>query len=84
MVDPAADDFFTSEALVTDPYPYYEALRARCPVTREPHHDVVMVTGYDEALAVYRDTERFSSCTAVIGPFPGFPVPRSRATTSPT
>src|SRR3546814_13715118 len=34
-----------------------------------------MITGYDEAVAVYNDTERFSSCTAVTGPFPGFPVP---------
>lgn len=67
-------DFFVSKELVIDPYPYYDALRARCPVAREPHHDVVMVTGYDEALAVYRDSERFSSCTAVTGPFPGFPV----------
>ena len=74
-MDIDAADFFTSGELVLDPYPYYDALRARCPVAREPHHGVVMVTGYDEALAVYRDSERFSSCTAVTGPFPGFPVP---------
>ena len=34
-----------------------------------------MVTGYDEAMAIYSDTETWSSCTAVTGPFPGFPVP---------
>jgi cytochrome P450 len=34
-----------------------------------------MVTGYDEVVAIYNDTESFSSCTAVTGPFPGFPVP---------
>ena len=34
-----------------------------------------MVTGYDEALAVYTDTDTFSSCNSVTGPFPGFPVP---------
>src|SRR5687768_1605447 len=34
-----------------------------------------MVTGYDEACAVYNDTATFSSCNAVTGPFPGFPVP---------
>jgi cytochrome P450 family 150 subfamily A5 len=73
--DPDAVDFFTSRELVVDPYPYYDGLRSRCPVAREPHHGVVMVTGYDEAMAVYRDSERFSSCTAVTGPFPGFPVP---------
>lgn len=75
MTDVDAADFFTSRDLVADPYPYYDALRARCPVAREPHHGVVMVTGYEEAMAVYRDGERFSSCTAVTGPFPGFPVP---------
>ena len=75
MIDVDAADFFTSGDLVVDPYPYYDALRARCPVSREPHHGVVMVTGYEEAVAVYRDSERFSSCTAVTGPFPGFPVP---------
>ncbi|MBV8979970.1 MAG: cytochrome P450 [Acidimicrobiia bacterium] len=61
--------------MIADPYPYFDALRARCPVQREPHKNVVMVTGYDEAMAVYHDTETFSSCTAVTGPFPGFPVP---------
>ena len=42
---------------------------------REPHHDVVMVTGYEEAIAVFHDTATFSSCNSVTGPFPGFPVP---------
>jgi len=68
-------DFFSDQSVVADPYPYFDALRERCPVQREPHHDVVMVTGYEEALAVYHDTARFSSCISVSGPFPGFPVP---------
>jgi cytochrome P450 len=68
-------DFFRGDQLVEDPYPYFEHLRAQGPVTREPHHDVVMVTGYEEAVAVFRDTASFSSCNAVTGPFPGFPVP---------
>ena len=34
-----------------------------------------MVTGYYEAMAVYHDTDTFSSCNSVSGPFPGFPVP---------
>jgi cytochrome P450 len=68
-------DFFRDDAMLVDPYPYFEALRAECPVWREPHHDVVMVTGYEEAMSVYNDTDSFSSCTSVTGPFPGFPVP---------
>jgi len=83
VTDIDAIDFFLGDSQIANPYPYFEALRARCPVTREPHHDVVMVTGYDEAVAVYNDTDVFSSCTAVTGPFPGSRC-RSRATTSAT
>ena len=75
MTDFEAMDFFRDDGLVADPYPYFDALRATGPVTRERHHDVVMVTGYDEALQVYNDTATFSSCVSVTGPFPGFPVP---------
>lgn len=75
MTDFDAIDFFRDRDLVADPYPYYDHLRAQCPVRREQHHDVMMVTGYDEALAVYHDPQLFSSCNSVTGPFPGFPVP---------
>ena len=75
MSDFETIDFFRGDEVIADPYPYFDDLRARCPVQREPHHDVVMVTGYEEALAVYHDTERFSACNSVSGPFPGFPVP---------
>ena len=75
MTDVDAVNFFRDDEMVADPYPYYEALRAECPVRREPHENVVMITGYEEATAVLNDTATFSSCTAVTGPFPGFPVP---------
>jgi cytochrome P450 len=73
--DPDAVDFFRDDDVLVDPYPYLEALRNECPVRREPHHDVVMVTGYEEVMAVYNDADTFSSCTSVTGPFPGLPVP---------
>ncbi len=66
-------DFFTDASIVDNPYPYFESLRARCPVTREPHHGVMAVTGYDAAVEVYRNHEIFSSCIAPTGPFPGLP-----------
>ena len=75
MSDFDAIDFFRDDDLVADPYPYFDHLRAECPVQQEPHHDVFMVTGYDEACAIYADTASFSSCNSVTGPFPGFPVP---------
>ena len=68
-------DFFSDESLVENPYPYFEQLRAACPVLQLPHHGVVAVTGYDEATEVYRDVDTFSSCNSVIGPFAAFPVP---------
>jgi cytochrome P450 len=75
VTDYDAIDFFRGDELVADPYPYFDWLRERYPVRREPNHDVMMVTGYDEAIAVYNDTAKFSSCNSPTGPFPGFPVP---------
>ena len=75
MTDIDASDFFRDPALLAAPYDYFDAARQRCPVWREGHHDVVLVTGYDEAIEVYNDADTFSSCLSVTGPFPGFPVP---------
>jgi cytochrome P450 len=68
-------NFFDDESLVEDPYPYFDALRGQCPVLVLSHLGVVAVTGYDEATEVYRDTDSFSSCNSVIGPYATFPVP---------
>jgi cytochrome P450 len=68
-------DYFTDESLVADPYPYLDELRSQCPVLALPHLGVVAVTGYEEAGEIYRDTESFSSCNSVIGPYAAFPVP---------
>ena len=75
MTDWTTIDFFSDEALVEDPYPYFEQLRAQCPVLALPHLGVVAVTGYDAAMEVYRDNATFSSCNSVVGPFAPFPVP---------
>ncbi|UYP21110.1 cytochrome P450 [Rhodococcus sp. Z13] len=50
-------------------------MRGGCPVRREPHHGVVMVTGYEEAVQVLGDERTFSSCISVTGPFSGLPTP---------
>ena len=71
-------DFFTDKSLVDDPYGYYDAIR-RCPVWREPAHGVVLVSGYDEAVAVQRDPdENLSVCNIVSGPWSGIPVDADR------
>ena len=83
MTDLDSADFFTDNQLLHDPYEYLAALRSECPVRRETYHDVVMVTGYNEAVAIYNDTDRFSSCLpsparSLASPF------RWRATMSPS
>lgn len=75
MTDWKSLDFFFDESLVEDPYPYFDALRAECPVLPLDHLGVVAVTGYDELSEIYRESESFSSCNSVVGPFAPFPVP---------
>jgi cytochrome P450 len=75
MNDWSTIDYFTDESLVEDPYPYFDELRSECPVLPLPHLGVVAVSGYDEAWEIYRDTDTFSSCNSVIGPYATFPVP---------
>ncbi len=73
MTDLTEADYYMDRSLVDDPYPYFEALRAKGPVTRLPAHNTVAVLGYEEGLAVYRDTEHFSAVNAVTGPLPPLP-----------
>ena len=72
MTDYESTDFFTDQSLVSDPYPYFDHLRSKCPVHAQPHQGVVAVTGHEEALAVYKDAA-FSACVSVAGPFSGLP-----------
>lgn len=73
MTDFETVDFFTDESLIPDPYPYFDHLRSKCPVTPATPFNVLAVTGYEEALAVYKDPA-FSSCISVAGPFSGMPI----------
>jgi hypothetical protein len=66
-------DFFTDPSLVPDPHPYFDYLRSKNPVLRLPHYNVVAITGYDEATAVYKDPDSFSNIVALGGPFPPLP-----------
>ena len=72
MTDFETVDFFTDESLVPDPYPYFDYLRSKCPAAPASPFNVLAVTGYEEALAVYKDPA-FSSCVSVAGPFSGLP-----------
>lgn len=68
-------NFFRTPELFQDPYPYHEWSRAQCPVRREGAYGAYVVTGFDEAIQVYHDTDTFSSCNTVSGPWFQFPVP---------
>jgi cytochrome P450 len=70
MKDFSEVNFFTDPGLTADPYPYYEYLRAQCPVVHVPASGVVAVTGYDELTQVYRDSATFSAVNSSLGPFP--------------
>jgi cytochrome P450 len=70
MADYNNVNFFSDPGLVANPYPYYEYLRAQCPVTHVPSSGVVAVTGYDELIQVYRDSATFSAANSSLGPFP--------------
>ena len=75
-MDITTTDYFTDPLLALDPWGLLDYLSENKPVWREPHHGVVIVTGYEEALAVLRDPATFSSSTIVAGPNPMalFPV----------
>jgi cytochrome P450 len=73
MTQLADPDYFTDAAIAQDPYAYWEDLRSRGPVTREPHYGVVAVTGYQEVQAAFKDVDSFSAVNAIGGPFPPLP-----------
>ncbi|GJF08649.1 cytochrome P450 [Mycolicibacterium cyprinidarum] len=73
MSDFDSIDYFTDQSLVANPHPYFDYLRSKGSVVREPNYGVLIITGAEEAAAVLRDADTFSSCIAVAGPFPPLP-----------
>jgi cytochrome P450 len=74
-MDYEAVDFLQRNPLHQDPYPYFEYIRSKGPVYREPRRGVLMVTGHAECSEVYRDTATYSSAALMAGPFAQWPVP---------
>ena len=73
MTDFDTVDYFTDPSLVPDPHPYFDYLRSKNPVGCPINNGVLAVTGWEEANAVYKDSENYSSCVAVAGPFTPIP-----------
>jgi len=61
-------DFFTDQSVLLDPYSWLDESRAKGRVRRLDGRDVLMVTGFDEAVAVLRNRDAFSSAIAAAGP----------------
>lgn len=60
-------DYFADLSVLKDPYEYFEELRARGPVCRLADRDIVVVTGFREALEVLNNSHDFSSVIAPQG-----------------
>ena len=68
MADFETLDYFTAPEMIENPYPYFEFLRAKGPVTRLPLRNTVAITGYEEALEIYRNSDIYSSINVTAGP----------------
>src|SRR3954466_834364 len=73
MSELASVGYFSDQAIAQDPYEYLDYLRSQGAVFREPHHGVAAVTGYAEVMAAFKDTDAFSACISIGGPFPPLP-----------
>jgi len=64
----AERDYFSDHSILRDPYAYFEAVREQGPIYRNPDSGIVFVTGFEEILAVLKNTDDFSSVIAPSGP----------------
>ncbi|MFT3965753.1 MAG: cytochrome P450 [Sphingobium sp.] len=60
-------DYFTDHAILKDPYAFFEAVRAHGPVWQPPGRDYLIVTGFEEALEVFRNSADFSAIIGLAG-----------------
>ena len=54
-----------SSAVMADPYPWYERLRAESPVHHDAYDDLWVISRYDDVLHVLRDPATFSSAAGM-------------------
>jgi cytochrome P450 len=74
MMTATVPDFFSDLGVIADSRSYFELMRSSGPVTREPYHNTLMVTGFAEAVEILNDKSgTFSNACSVVGPIPGLP-----------
>ncbi len=68
MKDWTSADIVTDMSLVDDYLSYYKHLQSQCPVVREPHYGMMVITGHEEEVEVYQQEQKFTHCQIVGGP----------------
>lgn len=72
--DLACVDYLGLDAqTLSNPYPFFRAMREQRPVFQEPHQGVYLVTRYADVVSVARRPEVFSSIIAATGPMSPLP-----------
>lgn len=65
----AEPDFFSDPEVIDHPIEYFNAMRAKCPVAKEPYQGALMVTGYEESMALLNVKDgTWSASVNVLGP----------------
>lgn len=60
-------DYFTDHEVAKCPYPFFDAVRAHGPIWQPPGKDYLIVTGFDEALEVFNNSNDFSAIIGLAG-----------------
>ncbi|WP_159982125.1 MULTISPECIES: cytochrome P450 [unclassified Novosphingobium] len=60
-------DFFTDPEILVDPYEYFEAVREHGPIYQPAGKDYLIITGFAEALEIFKNSTDFSSSIALQG-----------------
>lgn len=68
MSDLAQRDYTEDFEILSDPYPWFEAIRTPEGVFHDQRRDIFYVTGFEEAVKALLDSDRLSSGIAVAGP----------------
>src|SRR4051794_39610878 len=67
-------DFFSDPSVIEDSRGYFDLVRSIGPVVREPFHDTLVITGFEEALEILNDKGHvWSNACSIVGPMPGLP-----------
>ncbi|WP_395396893.1 cytochrome P450 [Novosphingobium sp. BL-8A] len=66
-------DYYTDRSVLLDPYDWFEEMRAKGPVCRMANRDLVLVTGFAEAVELLNNASDWSNAISVSGPL--LPLP---------